>query len=169
MFGASAGIVVPVAHLKPASLGGVTISRASLHNTTCAAQLALRIGDRVVVERRGDVIPYVASVVPSGHAAAAATDRAAAWAPPVACPMCCAPLVHRDGAAGPLACSNAACSGRQDRLLEHFIATCMLGVGKKTLRRLVEAGLVEGPLDLYELHRHREQVRTGALRVATGP
>eukprot|EP00892_Ulva_mutabilis_P003460 jgi/Ulvmu1/1486/UM011_0216.1 len=144
------GIIVPVALLEPVEIAGVTISRASLHNTHAAHALGLHIGDTVVIERRGDVIPYVAEVLPQQR-----PQGAVPWHPPERCPACDAPLTLRaadaKGAVAMLECSSDACAGRQERLLKHFAAICIKGIGKKLVEKLMDEQLCRRPSDFYML------------------
>jgi DNA ligase (NAD+) len=139
------GRLTPVALLDPVDVGGVTVSRASLHNPDQIAELGVGIGDRVRVERAGDVIPQVAEVVES--------DGEGHFEYPDRCPVCASP-VEREG-------PNAVCTGglgcraQLQRAVEHYASRSGLdveGLGEKSVRQLVDAGLIEeGIHDLYEL------------------
>ncbi len=138
------GRLTPVALLDPVDVGGVTVSRASLHNPDEIARLGVGVGDEVRVERAGDVIPDVVEVV-EGHG-----DGHFEF--PEACPVCESP-VERDG---PLAfCTGGlACPAQLERALEHYASRDALeieGLGERSVAQLVEAGLVEGLADLYDL------------------
>ena len=140
------GRLTPVALLDPVDVGGVTVSRASLHNPAEIERLGVAVGDRVRVERAGDVIPQVVEVV--GHADGEG-DR---FEFPGRCPACDAP-VERDG---PVAyCSGGlACAAQLERTLVHYASRGALdveGLGEKTVSQLVETGLVESLADLYRL------------------
>ncbi|MFB6160176.1 MAG: NAD-dependent DNA ligase LigA [Haloferacaceae archaeon] len=138
------GRLTPVALLDPVDVGGVTVSRASLHNPEEIARLDVNVGDRVRVERAGDVIPQVAEVVEKatpGH-----------FAFPEECPACASP-VERDG---PVAyCSGGlACEAQLERTVGHYAAREALdveGLGEEGVTQLVEAGLVTSLADLYRL------------------
>jgi len=140
------GRLTPVALLDPVDVGGVTVSRASLHNPEEIARLGVGIGDRVRVERAGDVIPQVTAVI---------EDRGGVFEFPDTCPVCDHP-VERDG---PMAfCSGGtACPAQLRRRVEHYAGDAGLdieGLGERTVRQLMDAGLVgEGVHDLYELTR----------------
>jgi DNA ligase (NAD+) len=152
------GVVVPVAILMPIDISGVTISRASLHNTHLPSTLDLHVGDTVVIERRGDVIPQVASVVTEKR-----PKGARPWVPPTHCPACNMPLQHRKTESSKdsiqlLECGNPMCSGRKVRRLERFAEVAIKGVGKKVVQLLANKGFVETPADFYGLAQHRETV-----------
>ena len=166
-----AGIVVPVALLDPVQIAGVTVKRASLHNTDHVASLDLRIGDVVVVQRRGDVIPQISEVLHQKR-----PRGAKPWVPPDACPACgCKLELRTPGKQGEtttaakgvpvLACGNEGCVGRQGRLLQHFASTCIKGLGKRMVEEFSAKGLITTPVDIYSLHDKREQVRVVACGV----
>lgn len=153
-----AGVVVPVAVLTPVGMSGVTVSRASLHNTHFPSTLDLYVGDTVVIERRGDVIPQVASVVRDKRPQAARP-----WVPPTHCPACNKPLKHRKTESSKdsillLECGNPACGGKKVKQLERFADVAIKGVGKKVVQSLAEKGFVETAADFYRLERRREAV-----------
>jgi len=140
------GRLTPVALLDPVEVGGVTVSRATLHNPEQIAELGVNVGDRVRVLRSGDVIPYVEEVIEkhsTGH-----------FEFPDHCPVCDS-AVERDG---PLAfCTGGvACDAQLQRAIEHYASRDALdieGLGEKKVDQLLEAGLVEGLPDLYGLER----------------
>ncbi|PSQ17209.1 DNA ligase (NAD(+)) LigA [Halobacteriales archaeon QS_8_69_26] len=139
------GRLTPVALLDPVDVGGVTVSRASLHNPEQIAALGVDVGDRVRVERAGDVIPQVAEVVEHG-------DEGATFAFPDECPACGSP-VEQDG---PVAfCSGGlACPAQSRQAVEHYASDAGLdveGLGERTVEQLMDAGLVDGIPDLYDL------------------
>ena len=138
------GRLTPVALLDPVEVSGVTVSRASLHNPDQIADLGVGVGDRVRIERAGDVIPYVDEVVEA--------DGDGHFEFPERCPVCDSP-VERDG---PLAfCTGGlACPAQLRRAIEHYVSREGLdveGLGEERLDQLVEAGLVESIPDLYDL------------------
>ena len=138
------GRLTPVALLDPVEVGGVTVSRASLHNPEEIARLGVAVGDEISVKRAGDVIPDVAEVVEShgeGH-----------FEFPDTCPVCSSP-VEREG---PLAfCTGGlACPAQVEQAIQHYASRDALdieGLGEKSVEQLVDAGLVESLSDLYEL------------------
>lgn len=138
------GRLTPVAELDPVDVGGVTVSRATLHNPAEIEALGVNVGDRVRIYRAGDVIPYVPDVV---EKRSEGTDDF-----PETCPICDAP-VERDG---PLAfCTGGlGCPAQLDRAIEHWARRDALdveGLGPERVEQLREAGLVESLLDLYDL------------------
>lgn len=145
------GTLTPLALLKPVDVGGVTISRATLHNADEVARKDIRVGDTVKVERAGDVIPAIAERVP-----VPGERRAEPFRMPETCPVCGA-TVAKEGAYA--YCSGqAACPAQLKGALEHFASKQALnidGLGKKTVAQLVEAGLVRELPDLYELTKEQ--------------
>ncbi len=147
------GQVTPVAHLAPVRVGGVTVSRASLHTRNKVEEIDLRLGDTVVVVRRGDVIPKVERVVPSGE------ERGEPVVFPAVCPRCDADLVEEVNADDPhkvlYRCPDGlGCPAQVQGALEHFgsrRAMDIEGLGPKILEQLVGAGRVLRPSDLFTL------------------
>ena len=141
------GTLTPVALLKPVEVGGVTISRATLHNADEVARKDVRIGDTVKVERAGDVIPAIAERVPVSD-----EQRSAPFGMPEHCPVC-GSAVGREGAY--FYCTGQLICGAQLKgTIEHFSSKHALnieGLGKKTVAQLVEQGLVRSLADLYRL------------------
>ncbi|MEF8841346.1 MAG: NAD-dependent DNA ligase LigA [Haloarculaceae archaeon] len=140
------GRLTPVALLDPVEVGGVTVSRATLHNPDQIVELDVNVGDRVRVLRSGDVIPYVEEVVEK--------DGEGHFEFPDHCPVCDS-AVERDG---PLAfCTGGlACDAQLQRAIEHYGSRDALdveGLGEKKVDQLLEAGLVERLPDLYDLDR----------------
>ncbi|MGM0578091.1 MAG: NAD-dependent DNA ligase LigA [Myxococcota bacterium] len=140
------GVVTPIAILRPVEVGGVTVSRASLHNREQVAELDVRLGDRVRIQRAGDVIPQVVEVADREH------ERGAPWKMPEACPSCGTELVDR----GPYTvCPNhLRCPAQLAGLLHHFGSRAALdieGLGEETAKMLVAEGLVRTPPDLFDL------------------
>jgi DNA ligase (NAD+) len=138
------GRLTPVALLDPVDVGGVTVSRATLHNPDEIASLGVDVGDRVRVKRAGDVIPHVDEVVEKR------SDGVFAF--PDTCPICDSP-VERDG---PLAfCTGGlACEAQLERAIEHYGSRKGLdieGLGGERVAQLVDEGLVGGLADLYRL------------------
>ena len=141
------GTLTPVALLKPVEVGGVTISRATLHNADEVARKDIRIGDTVKVERAGDVIPAIAErVLVPGE------QRKAPFRMPDHCPVC-GSSVGREGAY--FYCTGQLVCGAQLKgAIEHFASKHALnieGLGKKTVAQLVDEGLVRSLADLYRL------------------
>jgi DNA ligase (NAD+) len=141
------GTLTPVALLRPVEVGGVTISRATLHNADEVARKDIRQGDTVKVERAGDVIPAIAERVP-----VTGETRQAPFAMPPQCPVCDS-AVARDGAYY-YCTGQAACPAQLKGAIEHFASKHALnieGLGKKTVAQLVDQGLVRDLAALYRL------------------
>jgi DNA ligase (NAD+) len=146
------GNIVPAAVLDPVAVGGITITNATLHNFEDVARKDIRIGDRVVVKRAGDVIPYVA-----GPLVAARTGAEQPITPPTHCPFCGTALTKREGEVA-LYCLNDECAGRIDRAIQHYVgrgAMDIEGLGEKIVAQLIEAGLAADVADLYALREEQ--------------
>src|ERR1022692_620048 len=140
------GALTPVARLKPVEVGGVTVSRATLHNEDEIGRLGLEIGDEVVVERSGDVIPKVVRVTSQG-------SYRKAFRMPTQCPVCGGKIVREDGEAASR-CINANCPARLKESLLHFASRGVMnidGVGDALVDQLVDHGTVRSVADLYDL------------------
>lgn len=151
------GVVSPVADLEPVAVGGVTVSSATLHNADELERLDVRVGDEVVVERAGDVIPKVAAVVAERR-----TGREARPAVPTHCPACATALV-RDAEKVALRCPNRGCPAQTEARILHFVSRGgldVLGLGPKQVRQLLDAAppLLADAADLFALHRHRDRL-----------
>jgi DNA ligase (NAD+) len=141
------GAVTPYAVLEPVSLAGSTISMATLHNAEDVARKDLREGDRVLIEKGGDVIPKVVKAM-LPH-----PDAAEAWVMPTVCPACGSEL-RRDEEEVVWRCENAACPARIRRSLEHFASRSAMnieGLGESLIDQLVEKGLVGDFADIFRL------------------
>ncbi len=140
------GAVTPRARLRPVFVGGATVSRATLHNEDEVARLGLHIGDTVLVERSGDVIPKVVRVVAEGN------ERQPFLMPRV-CPVCGTKLVREEGEVI-RRCVNANCPARLKESVLHFASRRAMnidGLGDALVDQLVEKGLVKSVADLYQL------------------
>ena len=140
------GAVTPRARLRPVQVGGVTVSHATLHNADEVARLGLQIGDAVLVQRSGDVIPKVVRVVSEG------ADRRP-FVMPSRCPACEAPVVREDGEAV-ARCISVSCIARLKESILHFARRTAMdidGMGEWLVDALVDGGLVRDLADLYEL------------------
>jgi DNA ligase (NAD+) len=142
------GALTPVAKLVPVQVGGVTVSNASLHNQAEIERKDVRIGDTVIVQRAGDVIPQIVGVVkalrPSG------TEP---WRLPEHCPVCESRVVREEGGAV-TRCTNRACPAKLKNRLLHLASRGALdvdGLGEKLVDQLLDAGLVKELPDLFEL------------------
>ncbi|HEX4211519.1 MAG TPA: NAD-dependent DNA ligase LigA, partial [Candidatus Binataceae bacterium] len=141
------GSLTPVAKLRPVKLAGVTISNASLHNLDEIRRKDVREGDTVLIERAGDVIPYVVRVTHPGH------PRTAEFQMPSHCPVCGGAIVNEEGEVGYF-CVNANCPARMRESIRHFASKAAVdidGLGDKLVAQLIEIGVVKELDDLYLL------------------
>jgi DNA ligase (NAD+) len=141
------GSLTPVAELEPVALGGVTIANASLHNLDEIRDKDIRVGDTVLLERAGDVIPYVVRVTRKAH------PRAPEFQMPRHCPVCGSAVVHEPGEVAYL-CVNVNCPARMRESIRHFASKNCLdieGLGDKLVSQLVEKRVVRELGDIYRL------------------
>ncbi len=142
------GALTPVAELEPVLLAGTTVSRATLHNADEIARKDIRAGDAVVVEKAGEIIPAVVSVVKEKRA-----PRSAPYVFPAQCPACGAEAVRLEGEVA-WRCPNPGCPPQVRRRIEHFAgrqAMDIEGLGIAVVDQLVERGLIQNIADLYHL------------------
>ncbi len=142
------GVLTPVAELEEVLLAGSNIRRATLHNADEIARKDIRIGDRVIIEKAGEVIPAVVEVVQAKR-----SGEEQAFRMPTVCPACGAPVVQREGEVA-LRCDNLQCPAQNIRRLEYFAARNVMDIealGGIVARSLVRAELVREPLDLFAL------------------
>jgi len=149
------GTITPVADLQPVFLGGTTVSRATLHNEDYIKELDIRVGDTVVVEKGGDVIPKVSGVVaekrPSG------TRR---FAMPRECPECGSRLLRPEGEAN-YYCENSQCPAQVKGRIGHFAhrgAMDIEGLGEAIIEQLTTLGFLKNAVDIYDLHLRRKEL-----------
>ena len=143
------GVITPYAILDPVEVGGVTISQATLHNVDFITEKDIRIGDRVLVKRAGDVIPYVI-----GPVVEARRGDEKPYTLPERCPSCGEQLERLPGEVA-VYCVNAACPAQLVRNLEHFASRSAMdieGVGIKIAKQLVDANLISDVADIYLLN-----------------
>ena len=146
------GALTPVAALKPVYVGGVTVSRATLHNEDELRRKDVRVGDRVFLRRAGDVIPEIVRVIPESRPA-----DSRPWQMPGQCPACGTPVEREEGGAI-TRCPNPTCPAKTVSRLRHFgsrLAMDIEGLGVETSTQLIESGLVKTPADLYGLEYDR--------------
>ncbi|MEZ4600158.1 MAG: NAD-dependent DNA ligase LigA [Syntrophotaleaceae bacterium] len=144
------GAITPVARLRPVEVSGVTVSRASLHNWDEMERLDVRIGDQVVVERAGDVIPDVVRVLTEKR-----TGKEKIVPLPETCPVCGGPVVKLEGEVVPR-CQELSCPARVLEALKHFVSRRAMdidGLGEKTLEQLLQRDMVHSIVDLYRLDK----------------
>jgi DNA ligase (NAD+) len=142
------GTITPVAHLEPVFLAGTTVSRATLHNADEIARLGVMIGDRVIVQKAGEIIPQVLAVQTSLR-----TGAERAYCFPQTCPACGSELVKGEGEVA-VRCENISCPAQLRERLIHFASRHAMdieGLGDVIMGQLTEAGLVHNIADLYRL------------------
>ncbi|MCP4623086.1 MAG: NAD-dependent DNA ligase LigA [bacterium] len=142
------GVLTPVAHLAPVNVGGVTVSRATLHNEDEIEKKDIRIGDTVLVQRAGDVIPEVVKVISSKRSGAEKK-----FAMPGACPVCGSSVIRTEGEAA-VRCINASCSAQVKERVKHFASKGAFdidGLGSKLVNQLVEKEMASSYADLFKL------------------
>jgi len=152
------GTLTPVAVLEPVQVGGVTVSRSTLHNMDEIERLGLQIGDTVLIERAGEVIPHVLKVVKEGK-------NRKPFKMPKHCPECGSAIHHVEGEVA-YRCVNAACPAKRKESLLHFAGRHAMnidGLGDKIVDQLVDKGLVKDVADLYAL---KEDAVAGLERMA---
>lgn len=144
------GAITPVARLVPVSVGGVTVTNATLHNEDEVRRKDVRIGDTVVVRRAGDVIPEVLSVVLERRP----TPEPAVYTLPVQCPVCGSHVVREEGEAVARCSGGLTCAAQRKEAIRHFAGRRMMdieGLGDRYIDSLVECNLIHGVADLYKL------------------
>jgi len=143
------GVLTPVAELEPVSVAGSTVSRATLHNADEIARKDIRVGDRVLIEKAGEVIPAVVEVL-----VAERTGAEIAFAVPTQCPECGGGIVRRENEVAHR-CVNMQCPAQRKNWIRHFAARGAMdieGLGEALVDQLVDSGLVRDPADLYALN-----------------
>ncbi len=142
------GVLTPTAEFDPVPLAGTTVSKATLHNEDIIREKDIRIGDRVLVQKAGDIIPEVVAVLPEER-----TGGEKAWSMPAECPSCGSKVVREEGEAA-VRCTNMACPAKLWEELIHFAsrnAMDIAGLGPAVLSQLLAAKLIQDPADLYAL------------------
>lgn len=146
------GAVTPVAKLEPVKVGGVTVSNASMHNEDELNRLDVHIGDAVIVQRAGDVIPEVVAVIKEKR-----PKKAKKIKYPKTCPSCGEPIARPEGEAAHR-CINVACPAQLEGHLFHFASKGgfdIVGLGDKLARQLIKEKLVQDPADLFYLTKEK--------------
>ena len=149
------GTVTPVAELEPVFLAGSTISRATLHNEDYIRERDIRVGDTIVVEKSGDVIPAIVSAVTEKRPAGTKPFKF-----PHKCPVCGGPIYRLEGEAA-YYCENYECPAQVRGRIEHFASRRAMdieGMGESVVDQLVGIGLMKSVADMYELHKHRDEL-----------
>ncbi|MGD1046609.1 MAG: NAD-dependent DNA ligase LigA [Bacteroidota bacterium] len=149
------GTITPVAELEPVFLGGTTVSRATLHNEEYIRELDIRLGDFVVVEKGGDVIPKVSGVKIENRQAGTKTFRF-----PNQCPECHSKIFRSEGEAN-YYCENSECPAQVKGRIEHFASRGAMdieGLGEAVVDQFVHLGLLKNCADIYNLHTSQETI-----------
>ncbi|MBF0411526.1 MAG: NAD-dependent DNA ligase LigA [Desulfamplus sp.] len=144
------GTLTPVALLEPVNVGGVTVSRATLHNEDEIKRKDIRIGDSVIVVRSGDVIPKIVKIIESKR-----TGSEKKFSMPLDCPVCKSPVKRVEDEAA-VKCINASCSAQLKERIKHFVSKSAFdvdGLGKKLVEQLVEREMVKSFADLFTLDK----------------
>lgn len=142
------GAINPFAVLEPLTIGGVTVRLATLHNEQDIQRKDIRVGDRVIVQRAGDVIPQVVAAVVAERDGSEEVYRL-----PERCPSCGTPIVRPEGEAMAY-CPNTQCPAQRFRWIEHFVSEVAMdidGLGERLAQSLLDHGLIRDPADLYTL------------------
>ena len=150
------GVLTPVAELEPINIGGVVVSRATLHNADEIARLGIRIGDKVIVQRAGDVIPQIVGV-------AEAVSNAREFVFPDVCPVCGASVVQDAGMVARRCVNTLGCPAQRLGELEHFVSRAGFdidGLGTRQLELFISCGWINTPADIFTLiARHGDEIR----------
>jgi DNA ligase (NAD+) len=144
------GVLTPYAILEPVEVGGVIVKQATLHNFDYIRDKDIRIGDRILLKRAGDVIPYVIGPIQDLR-----TGKEEVFTPPQKCPACGQPVEHLEGEVA-WYCVNNSCPAQLIRNVEHFAsrgAMDVVGMGIKIVEQLVEGNLINDVADIYSLTR----------------
>lgn len=150
------GVLTPVAELEPINIGGVVVSRATLHNADEIARLGVKVGDRVTVQRAGDVIPQIVDVAES-------SPNATNFVFPDVCPVCGAAVVQDAGMVARRCVNTLGCPAQRLGELEHFVSRAgfdIEGLGTRQLELFISRGWIKTPADIFTLiARHGDEIR----------
>jgi len=144
------GVLTPVAELDPVQLAGTTVKRATLHNEDEIQRKDIRVGDRVVIEKAGEIIPAIVRVVAEKR-----TGSETVFSMPTTCPVCGGEVEKREGEVA-LRCTNLQCPAQVKSWIAHYAsrgAMDISGLGESLVEQLVDSGLVKNPAELYSLKK----------------
>ena len=144
------GVLTPVAELEPVQLAGTTVKRATLHNEDEIRRKDIKVGDKVIIEKAGEIIPAIVKVVTEKRTGAE-TD----FAMPTACPVCGSEVEKREGEVA-LRCINFQCPAQVKNWIAHYASRGAMdinGLGESLVEQLVDSGLVKNPAELYSLKK----------------
>lgn len=150
------GAITPVARLEPVFVGGVTVSNATLHNMDEIRRMNVRVGDKVIVRRAGDVIPKVVSVVPDTRKGNSVEVEI-----PVVCPVCGSDVVQEEGEAIARCSGGLYCHAQRKEGIKHFASRRAMdidGLGDKLVEQLVDEKLIDHIDDLYQLKNKVDEI-----------
>ncbi|MFZ6015994.1 MAG: NAD-dependent DNA ligase LigA [Patescibacteria group bacterium] len=142
------GVLTPVAVMDPVQLAGTTVTHSTLHNLDEIERLDVRIGDTVIVEKAGDVIPKIVEVLPRFR-----TGKEKKFKMPEHCPICGSPVRRKQGEVA-IVCSNSKCFAQELARLGHFVSRQALdirGLGEKIIETFLQEGIVSEPADLFRI------------------
>ncbi|MEY2672024.1 MAG: hypothetical protein RL687_441 [Candidatus Parcubacteria bacterium] len=143
------GVLTPLAHFVPTLVAGSTVSKATLHNMDQIERLDIRIGDTVVIQKAGDVIPEVVEVLTGMR-----NGKEKKFKMPETCPVCNADVEKKEGDMVAFYCTNKNCPAKNQRAMQHFVnAYEIYEIGPKILDRLKEEGLISDAADLFALEK----------------
>ncbi|MBR5001774.1 MAG: NAD-dependent DNA ligase LigA, partial [Firmicutes bacterium] len=149
------GRITPLAILAPVRLAETTVSRATLHNQDYIDEKDVRVGDTVIVQKAGDIIPEVLAVVKEKR-----PEGTVPYQLPTACPICGAP-VEREADGAHMHCTGDECYAKDSRSIAYFVskdAMNMEGFGPSAVEALISEGYIKSIADIYQLHTHRDRL-----------